>query len=80
MHEEELKDNHASLLYGDDGSNSEKIVNCSVISSGRREDESLSNTQNYVPMRQKSQGKIQKNYEPLRNIMKNDQKKKEVDD
>lgn len=42
------------LFYGDDLSDQEKIVVCSVISSSRPDgDESLSNTQKYVPLRTK---------------------------
>eukprot|EP00347_Sterkiella_histriomuscorum_P007962 403346899 len=41
-------------FYSEDSSDIEKIVVCSVITSGRADnEESLSNTQNYVPLRQK---------------------------
>lgn len=52
--EENKKD--STKFYGEDSSDLEKVVMCSVISSGRPEgEESLSNTQKYVPLRQKQQ-------------------------
>jgi hypothetical protein len=45
----------SAKFYGDDNSDIEKVVVCSVISSVRQEgDESLSNTQKYIPLRQKN--------------------------
>ncbi len=72
--EEGKKESHE--FYGDGFSDEEKVVVCSVISSVREGDESLNNTQKYVPLRQKVP-KVE-TYAPvsqLKCIVKNEQQK-----
>lgn len=59
------------MFYGDDLSDVEKVVVCSVISTERQEgDDSLSNTQKYVPLRTKVQKQSVLN--PIKTIVKNE--------
>ncbi len=52
--EEKKKKQDASKFYSQDSSDIEKVIVCSVISSARPEgEESLQNTQKYMPLRQK---------------------------
>lgn len=51
-----LSQHKGSKFYSEDSSDVEKVIVCSVITSGRAEnEESLNNTQKYIPLRQKVQ-------------------------